>query len=267
MRRASSSLGEPVELGLAQCAGRHPGLVQRVQQEPVRPRRLHYGHALAGHRRSRQRVSPLPLGEGQGVRGLGRGDRLMKIVAVVVVAQGEVDGHPGGADRLDEVQQHGIVGRMALKKGRVAGDDRGGGRRIQGEDLAAAPGRGSRPASPRERGCRGTPRCGCRPAGPSGSDRPPRRHRPRRAGANRPPWPASRPGIGVAKWAANGSAWPLSPPRLRASAETSFYAVLHAEASGSNFAVKCRSMGGSSMIRQPRRSLATAKTSTTASIT
>ena len=45
------------------------------------------------------------------------------------------------------------------------------------------------------------------------------------------------------------------------------YATARRQAMGSNFAVKCRSMGGSSTIRQPRRLSRRANTSPTASIT
>ena len=55
-----------------------------------------------------------------------------------MVAQGQVYGHAGGADGLSQVQEHGVIGRMALAEGRVAGHDGGGGLRIQGEDSARA---------------------------------------------------------------------------------------------------------------------------------
>ena len=54
---------------------------------------------------------------------------------VVVVAQGEVHGDSTGADRFDQIDQRGVVGRVALHESAVAGKDRSGGPSIQGEDF------------------------------------------------------------------------------------------------------------------------------------
>ena len=101
-----------MELPLADCPRRFVGFDQRVEDEPVRPRRLdHVGLPVL-----QRRVNAVALGQGGA-----------EAVAIVVVAQAEVDRQPGRAQRGEQLEEGRVVAALAGTEGEVAVDRRGGG--------------------------------------------------------------------------------------------------------------------------------------------
>ena len=94
-------------------------LIERIHEEPVRQRRFH-------DRR-------LAIGRRPGRFGLGKGRP--EVLAMVVVAQHQVQRNARFADRPVEFPDQLVVAGQAGQEGQVAGDDDAGRPRIEVEDL------------------------------------------------------------------------------------------------------------------------------------
>ena len=116
--RASRAPASQSNCGFAELPGRGVRLLERIEQEPVGLLRRYDGHlAIAPRRR------------------LGLRKRSAEILAVVMVAQGDVHGDSRGTDRSDQFPENRIVCRAAVVAGGVAGMDHAGRAGVQREDF------------------------------------------------------------------------------------------------------------------------------------